>query len=206
MMRGIVTALAFTWATSPAFANKLTIPPPSTKKHQYLASKTLATRVKKERWHRELRARIQKPPPDVINIYNTWTHEYVAVVGHDHRLQTGKINNFLRCHFTNEPTRMDPRLFEALVRAARHFKKNRIEIISGFRAPKYNLMLRKKGREVARRSHHTFGSAVDFRIPGVSTRRLQKWAKDQKLGGVGVYLHSGFVHMDTGPIRSWGGR
>jgi uncharacterized protein YcbK (DUF882 family) len=66
-------------------------------------------------------------------------------------------------------------------------------------------MLRKKGHQVARDSQHTHGNAVDFFIPHVTTKQLHAWAKAQKLGGVGLYLESGFVHMDTGPIRFWSG-
>jgi uncharacterized protein YcbK (DUF882 family) len=77
--------------------------------------------------------------------------------------------------------------------------------VSAFRHPKYNLILRKKGHQVARDSNHTKGNAVDFYLPKIATARLHAWAKDQKLGGVGLYPSSGFIHMDTGPIRFWSG-
>ena len=80
-----------------------------------------------------------------------------------------------------------------------------VDIVSGFRHPKFNLILRKKGHQVARDSQHTHGNAIDFFIPNVTTQQLHAWAKAQKLGGVGLYLESGFVHMDTGPIRFWSG-
>jgi uncharacterized protein YcbK (DUF882 family) len=67
------------------------------------------------------------------------------------------------------------------------------------------LILRKKGHQVARDSQHTLGHAIDFFLPDVPTRDLHAWAKAQKLGGVGIYLESGFVHMDTGPVRYWSG-
>lgn len=100
---------------------------------------------------------------------------------------------------------MDRKLLEAVIGAATQFKSDVVNVVSGFRHPKYNLMLRKKGREVARDSQHTHGNAVDFSIPSVSVKKLHEWAKAQKLGGVGIYLGSGFVHMDTGPVRSWSG-
>ena len=59
---------------------------------------------------------------------------------------------------------------------------------------------------VARESQHTLGHAVDFRLPGIRTDVLDAWARGQRMGGVGIYLDSGFVHMDTGPVRTWGGR
>jgi uncharacterized protein YcbK (DUF882 family) len=114
---------------------------------------------------------------------------------------------FLRCHFTNQPSgEMDVRLAGVLVKAAQKFAAKRIDIVSGFRAPKYNLILRKKGREVARDSQHTRGHAVDFRIPGVRTAELMLFVKSLRLGGVGFYPESAFVHADTGPVRQWTAR
>jgi uncharacterized protein YcbK (DUF882 family) len=78
-------------------------------------------------------------------------------------------------------------------------------VVSGFRHPKYNLMLRKKGHEVARDSQHTHGTAIDFRLPGVATDVLHRWAIGRRLGGVGLYKDSGFIHMDTGRVRYWSG-
>jgi uncharacterized protein YcbK (DUF882 family) len=157
------------------------------------------------RWHERLQARLGKPATPVINIFNTWTHEYLAV-DDPAAISQAAADRFFRCHFTGQPTRMDPRLLAALVAAARHFRVRDVHIVSAHRAPKYNLMLRKKGREVARDSQHTHGSAVDFRLPGVPVARLHAWATQQRLGGVGLYTGSGFIHMDTGRIRSWNGR
>lgn len=151
--------------------------------------------------------KIGKPPPPVISVYNTHTHEWIALDG-DARAalpDPDTVNRFLRCHFTNEPRVMDDALARTLRDAARHFGRDRIDIVSGFRAPKYNLMLRKKGREVARDSQHTHGNAVDFRIPGVSVHALEAWAKRLRLGGVGLYEGSGFIHVDTGRVRYWNG-
>jgi uncharacterized protein YcbK (DUF882 family) len=161
--------------------------------------------AERERWRRELRKRVGRKPAGLVNIYNTWTHEFIAVeaTAAEVKLAPELINRFLRCHFTSHEVTMDARLFGVLVRAARHFKVERVDIVSGFRAPKYNLMLRKKGRRVARKSEHTFGNAVDFRLPGVSTERLRTWARRMKMGGVGYYKDDAFVHVDTGPVRYW---
>lgn len=145
-----------------------------------------------------------KKPVALVNLYNTWTHEWLAVApGETPTRET--INRFFRDHYTNEPTPTDARLVEVLVRAAQTFKSERVMVVSAFRHPKYNLLLRKKGRQVARDSQHTKGNAVDFYIPRVPPRRLFAWAKAQALGGCGLYTGSGFVHMDIGPIRYWGG-
>ncbi len=79
------------------------------------------------------------------------------------RLQS-RFHMFLRDHFTNQATRMDTRLIGVLTRVAGKFSAQRIDVVSGYRSPKYNLMLRKKGHQVARDSQHTHGNAVDFRI------------------------------------------
>jgi hypothetical protein len=113
---------------------------------------------------------------------------------------------FLRDHYTNQAApQMDPRLIEVLSQTAQHFSAARIEVVSGYRSPKFNLMLRKKGREVARSSQHTEGHAVDFRIRGVPTKTLLKFVRSLRVGGVGYYPQSQFVHSDTGPIRYWKG-
>jgi uncharacterized protein YcbK (DUF882 family) len=154
-------------------------------------------------------ARAYTPPRaqiKLVNLYNTWTHEWLALdaTGRD-RTPADEVDHFLRCHYTNEGTEMDPRLVGVLLAAAAHFHVDTVDIVSGFRHPKYNLMLRKKGHQVARDSQHTHGNAVDFYLPGVTTTALHDWAVAQKLGGVGLYLASGFVHMDVGPVRYWNG-
>jgi uncharacterized protein YcbK (DUF882 family) len=146
---------------------------------------------------------VGKPAARVISLYNTWTHEWVAVDAKAKALPEALTDRLLRCHFTNEPTEMDNRLSGVVLEAARHFGATRVNIVSGFRAPKYNLMLRKKGRRVAKDSEHTRGHAVDFWMPGVSTEALYEWAMAHQIGGVGKYVSDGFVHMDVGRKRTW---
>ena len=142
-----------------------------------------------------------KPAP-IVNLYNEHTHEWLAV---DPAQPLPDASRFLRDHFTNKSTAMDPHLVQILLAAAANFHADVVDVVSGFRHPKYNLMLRKKGHQVARDSQHTHGNAIDFYIAHVPTQQLHAWAKAQKLGGVGLYATSGFVHMDVGPIRYWSG-
>ena len=114
-------------------------------------------------------------------------------------------DHFLRDHYTNKWMKMDSQLIPIVVAAATHFHVDIAYIVSAFRHPKFNLVLRKKGHQVARDSQHTHGNAIDFYLPTVTTEQLRAWAKAQKIGGVGLYLESKFVHMDTGPIRFWSG-
>lgn len=191
-----VALLAATAAT--AHADAALPPPPSKKDATWQAKRTT----------KPLRAidrakLVGKKPGAVVSLYNTWTHEWIAVDARAKALPEELLDRFLRCHFTNEPTAMDARLAKVLLDAARHFKATRINIVSGFRAPKYNLMLRKKGRRVAKDSEHTRGHAVDFWLPDVPTERLYEWALRNAIGGVGKYISDGFVHMDVGRRRSW---
>ena len=151
------------------------------------------------------------PPPPVgakptrlVNLYNHWTLDWLAV---DPAVPptADEMNAFLRDHFTNKSAAMDGKLIPTVCAAAKQFHSDIVDVVSGFRHPKFNLMLRKKGHQVARDSQHTHGNAIDFTIPNVSTKRLHDWAVAQKLGGVGLYLESGFVHIDTGPVRFWSG-
>jgi uncharacterized protein YcbK (DUF882 family) len=140
----------------------------------------------------------------LLNLYNQWTHDWLAVDPHDLPPRS-EVDVFLRDHYTNKATAMDAKLIHFLVDAAQHFHADTVDVVSGFRHPKYNLILRKKGHQVARDSQHTHGNAVDFYLPHVTTRELHAWAKARHAGGVGIYLESGFVHMDTGAVRYWSG-
>ncbi len=141
----------------------------------------------------------------LTTLYNVWTREALPILpGSTNRLQY-QFHTFLRDHYTNQATRMDTRLIDVLTRVAGKFSARRIEVVSGYRSPKYNLMLRKKGHQVARNSQHMEGHAVDFRIRGIATPKILHYVRSLRLGGVGFYPHSQFVHSDTGPIRYWSG-
>ncbi|HEY5089309.1 MAG TPA: DUF882 domain-containing protein [Polyangia bacterium] len=141
----------------------------------------------------------------VTTLYNVWTHEALPILPDEGHEIDGRFYLFLRDHFTNQATRMDARLVDVLKRVAGKFSARRIEVVSGYRSPKYNLMLRKKGHQVARHSQHMEGHAVDFRIRGVATRQVLHYVRSLHMGGVGFYPHSQFVHSDTGPVRYWTG-
>jgi uncharacterized protein YcbK (DUF882 family) len=142
----------------------------------------------------------------LTTLFNVWTREALPILpGQTQTTLAPRFHPFLRDHYTNQATRMDTRLIDVLQRVAGKFSAKRIEVVSGYRSPKYNLMLRKKGHQVARHSQHMEGNAVDFRIRGVATKQVLHYVKSLRLGGVGFYPHSQFVHSDTGPIRYWTG-
>lgn len=78
-------------------------------------------------------------------------------------------------------------------------------LLSGYRNPSTNAMLRKKSRNVARNSRHMKGQAADLRLKSRSVAQLSKAAVACHGGGVGKYSRANFVHMDCGPRRVWGG-
>ncbi|MBL8578251.1 MAG: DUF882 domain-containing protein [Mesorhizobium sp.] len=117
-----------------------------------------------------------------------------------------QINNFLRDWRRNEPTKMDPRLLDAVWEAYRAVgAKEYINVVSAYRSPATNSMLRKRSKGVANKSQHMLGKAMDFYIPGVPLKKLRDAGLRAQAGGVGYYPTSGspFVHMDVGNVRHW---
>ena len=117
-----------------------------------------------------------------------------------------KINNFLRDWRRNEPTKMDPRLLDAVWETYRAAgARDYIHVVSAYRSPATNSMLRKRSKGVANKSQHMLGKAMDFYIPGVSLKKLRDAGLRAQAGGVGYYPRSGspFVHMDVGNVRHW---
>lgn len=122
------------------------------------------------------------------------------------RTELNRINRFLRDARRNEPTQMDPKLLE-LVWAIHKESRSRdyINIISAYRSPATNKMLRARSSGVAKNSQHMQGKAMDFYIPDVPLSKLRAIAMKVQGGGVGYYPRSGspFVHVDTGNVRAW---
>ena len=117
-----------------------------------------------------------------------------------------KANWALRDWRRNEPTKMDPRLLDLVWEAyQRSGSKDYIHVISGYRAPETNSMLRKRGRGVAKNSQHTLGRAMDFFLPDVKLSKIREIGLKMEIGGVGYYPTSGspFVHLDVGNVRHW---
>ena len=115
-----------------------------------------------------------------------------------------QIDHLLRDHRTGEAHPIDHALLYLLHRLQAQVGWHReLHVISGYRSPKTNAMLRQVSTGVAKRSLHTQGRAIDVRVPHLATEKLYKLAKDLRGGGVGLYRKSAFVHLDTGRVRSW---
>lgn len=143
-----------------------------------------------------------------LSFSHTHTGEKLTVVYKQNGLYVPEaleeINYLLRDFRTAEVHPIDPTLMDALYTLQQSCCSNgKFEIISGYRSPKTNNMLRQKSGGVAKRSMHLLGKAIDVRLPGIDTCQLRDNAIDMKFGGVGYYERSDFVHIDTGRVRTW---
>ena len=148
-----------------------------------------------------------------LAIRNVHTNETVdALFGRSGRfLPEGlaELNHGLRDWRTGETMAMDHRLLALLVSLREKLElsgRTQIGLISGYRSPRTNAMLRAEGGShtgVASQSQHMLGKATDIVVPGVSLARLHGAALALGGGGVGYYPRDGFVHVDSGPIRHW---
>ena len=119
-----------------------------------------------------------------------------------------KINFILRDWRRNEPTKMDPRLLDLVWQAYRATgSREYLKVVSGYRAPATNAMLRSRSKGVAKTSQHMVGKAMDFFLPDVPLKKLRNIALKVQAGGVGFYPTSGspFIHLDVGNVRHWPG-
>jgi hypothetical protein len=75
-------------------------------------------------------------------------------------------------------------------------------ILSAYRTAETNSMLARTTFGVAEHSQHITGRALDIRLESKLSDAMTR-ARAMQRGGVGWYPHSGFIHIDTGPIRNW---
>ena len=117
-----------------------------------------------------------------------------------------KLNWFMRDWRLNEPTKMDPKLFDIIWEVYRESgSREPIDVLSGYRSPQTNAMLRRRSRQVAEHSQHMQGKAIDAHFVDVSTARIRDIAMRMQEGGTGFYPSgmTPWVHIDSGDIRYW---
>lgn len=115
-----------------------------------------------------------------------------------------EVNHCLRDWRTDEVHPIDPALLDYLHGLVQATGSRRpFEIISGYRSPATNAMLRSQSSKVSANSLHMQGRAIDIRLPDVPLDRLRRAALSLRKGGVGYYPSSNFVHVDTGRVRTW---
>lgn len=152
------------------------------------------------------------PPRDSFATL-TWVHDGTTLAIDDASPAQARFDRLVADRISGERTEMDPRLLALLRTVAKAYPRARLELVSGFRSPKFNEMLRKKGRKVASQSQHSDGNAVDFRIiPEGAAEPLdpfdvELWLRNDLHwdGGIGVYpgKTDRFTHADVGKNRRW---
>jgi uncharacterized protein YcbK (DUF882 family) len=117
-----------------------------------------------------------------------------------------EINYFMRDWRTDDQMKIDPRNIDIMAAAHRLMDVSEpYMMLSGYRSPATNAMLRSRSGGVARNSLHMKGQAADLRLKSRSVGQMARAAEACASGGVGRYSRSNFVHMDCGPVRHWGG-
>lgn len=124
--------------------------------------------------------------------------------GHYNPDALAELNSVMRDHRTGDIFEIDAGLYDALYALSAVVEAQpRFQLISGYRSPKTNANLAANSGGVAKKSYHMRGMASDIRAQGVDLRHLHKAARAMKVGGVGMYEKSNFIHMDVGPVRYW---
>lgn len=144
----------------------------------------------------------------MLRLHNTHSGEHIAAEywsqGWYNPDVLARINHFMRDWRTGDVIDIDPGVLDILHELQARCGADRpIQVICGYRSPATNAMLAKRSSAVAKNSFHMKGMAVDIRVPDVNLKGLRQMALDLRAGGVGYYPRSGFLHVDTGPIRTW---
>ena len=151
---------------------------------------------------------VSKTDERQLSFYHTHTAESLTVTyfrdGQYVPTALAELNHFLRDFRTGDAADMDPAVFDILFDIQIGSGSSGIyQIISAYRSPATNEMLRDKSNGVAKNSQHLLGKAIDVRPTDIETADLRDVALSLERGGVGYYEKSDFVHVDTGRVRRW---
>jgi uncharacterized protein YcbK (DUF882 family) len=146
--------------------------------------------------------------PRSLKFSHTHTGEHLAIEyfrnGSYEPEALATLDHFLRDFRTNDIHPIDAGLFDLLhTLADRTGTRQPFQVISGYRSPATNAMLRQHSEGVAAHSLHMQGQAIDIRLADVPLAGLRDAALSVRRGGVGFYPGSDFVHVDTGRVRRW---
>ncbi len=143
-----------------------------------------------------------------LKFFHTHTLETLEVTYYENGLYLlepiDQLRVFLADWRDGKQHEIDPKLMDIRWEIQRVIgNNNTYEVISGYRSKETNRYLHSKSKGVARQSQHLLGKAIDVRLRGLDTRKLRDTALALKLGGVGYYEKTDFVHVDTGRVRRW---
>jgi len=150
-------------------------------------------------------------PERMLSFFHTHTGERLSTAycagGEYFPAALHNVNTLLRDFRVNQVKPIDLALLDLLFELNGTLATTQpFHVISGYRTPQTNAMLQERGGShggVASHSLHIEGKAIDIRVPGVNLEHLRDAAKSLKIGGVGFYPASNFVHVDTGRVRYW---
>ncbi len=143
-----------------------------------------------------------------LDFFHTHTGEHLNVVYKrgDEYVPEGlrDANAFLADFRNGKSVNIDPHLLDLLYDLRETLgSEGTYEVISAYRSPETNEMLRGRSTGVAQNSQHLYGKAIDIRLTDVALSKLHDTAIAMQRGGVGYYASSNFVHIDTGRVRRW---
>lgn len=155
----------------------------------------------------DLAAAARRSGARALALYNTHTGERVRTTyweqGEFVPEALSLIDHVLRDHRSGEVHRMAPGLLDLVWQLGRRLESREpFHVVSAYRSPETNDLLRASDPGVAKRSLHVTGEAVDLRLPGRSLRQVRDAAVALSGGGVGYYAQR-FVHVDIGRVRRW---
>jgi len=154
---------------------------------------------------------VSTAPDRSLSLFHTHTSERLTTAyccdGEYVVRELSDINHLLRDFRVNAFKAIDPQLLDLLYELNNRLGTDQpFHVISGYRTPETNAMLHERGGAhsgVATHSLHVEGKAIDIRVPGIKLEHLRDTAKRLRVGGVGYYPASNFVHVDTGRVRYW---
>lgn len=143
-----------------------------------------------------------------LSLHNLQTDEYLETVyweeGRYEPDALREINRIMRDHHNGKVKSIDVGLLDLLHNLRQTLRTSKpISVISAYRTKATNELLRKQGFMAVKHSLHIKGMAVDIRVPDRRLSEVRRAAHGLRLGGVGYYPKSEFVHVDVGPVRYW---
>src|ERR1051326_699772 len=155
---------------------------------------------------RALASPFPPPQPHRLNLINQHTGETFSGFYRDDNGPIPRVMEelsvFLRDFHSGEKIDFDVKVLDFLSGVMQAVGQSRATILSAYRTPETNTLLSKTHFGVAENSQHLYGRALDVHF-GDNLAEAMKAARAMQRGGVGWYPQSGFIHMDSGPVRNW---